>query len=166
MTLTNYSFGQRIMQFQVRFTFSALLAVTFLLLVSVGPIEATSLAPANEDSTFFDEVTEKLKAGKKGKLGTHYYWDDGLRIDSLTKKYRLHLNMLLNLDGGKIYTSDELDNTYPDLEGTELDLRRLRLEILGRISDFMTARGQFDFSDGLDIQDLWCSFNSDNSWDG
>jgi hypothetical protein len=72
----------------------------------------------------------------------------------------------LNLDGGKIYTSDELDNTYPDLEGTELDLRRLRLEILGRISDFMTARGQFGFSDGLDIQDLWCSFNSDNSWDG
>ena len=147
------------MQFQVRFRSTVLLAVAFVLIASISPVNAASVASANEDSTFFDEVTEKLKAGKKGKLGTHYYWDDGLHIDSPTKKLRLRLNMLLNLDVGKIYADNELDAALPDLEGTELELRRLRLEILGRISDFMTARGQFDFSDGLDIQDLWCSFH-------
>jgi phosphate-selective porin OprO/OprP len=133
--------------------------VTFLLSVFISSIEAASLASANEDSTFFDEFAEHLKEGKKTESGTHFYWDDGLRIDSSTKKFRLHLNMLLNLDVGRIDTDKELDTAFPNLDGTELDLRRFRLTALGKISDFMKARGQFDFSDGLHVQDLWFSFN-------
>lgn len=154
----NYCFYQRSIPFQVRFKCILLLAATFLLVASFSPVKAASSTSKNEDATFLDEFVEFLKEGKKTESGTHFYWDDGLHIDSPTRKYRLHLNMLLNVDVGKIYSSDELDNTNPDLEGTELELRRLRLAMLGRISDFMTARGQFDFSDGLDIQDLWCSF--------
>ena len=102
--------------------------MTFLLIASISPVNAAFSASANEDSTFFDEVTEKLKAGKKGKLGTHYYWDDGLHIDSPTKKLRRRLNMLLNLDVGKIYADDALDTAFPGLEGTELELLRAGAE--------------------------------------
>jgi phosphate-selective porin OprO/OprP len=52
-----------------------------------------------------------------------------------------------------------LDAAFPDLDGSDSEIRRLRLEISTEISDFMTFRGQFDFSDGLNIQDLWVSFS-------
>lgn len=134
--------------------------VIILLFTTNSHVRAASSASANEDSTFLDEFLEKLKEGRLGKLGTHYYWDDGLHIDSPSRKFRLRFNMLLNLDVGQINADDELDTAFPDLkEEADLDLRRLMLEILGRFSDFMTTRGQFDFSDGLNIQDLWCSFN-------
>ena len=147
------------MQIQGRFKFYLFLAIAFILLASGGPVKATPSTPANNESDFYDEFMEKLKQGKKDKYGTHYYWENGFCIDSPAGKFRTRFNGVLNQDLGRINADDELDAAFPDLDGGDSELRRLRLEITSKISDFMTFRGQFDFSDGLNIQDFWINFS-------
>jgi len=147
------------MQIKWRFKLYLFLAVAFILLSPISPAKAGPSTSEDTETTAFDQFLEKLKKGKKGKNGTHYYWDSGLHIDSPTGKFRFRLNGVLNQDLGKINTDNELDTAFPDLDGSDSELRRLRLEILTEISDFMTFRGQFDFSDEINIQDFWVSFS-------
>ena len=151
---------QKIIQNRGRLKLPFFLVLAFSLLSPISPAKAGPSASENTEASAFDQFQEKLRQGKKTKSGTHYYWDNGLHIDSPTGKFRSRLNALLNLDVGNINADSELDAAFPNLEGSNTELRRLRLEMWSWIADFMTFRGQFDFSDGLNIQDLWLSFNS------
>jgi hypothetical protein len=105
------------------------LVLAFILLSPISPAKAGPSTSENIETNSIDQFMEKLKKGKKGKNGTHYYWDSGFHIDSPTGKFKVRFNALLNLDVGKINADNELGATFPDLEGSHTDLRRLRLEV-------------------------------------
>jgi len=138
----------------------------FILLVFVFSLSAfgstvwADASTSSEGGPTFYSLWEKAQKGKKGKLGYHYYWDDGFRIDSPKKKLRIKMNLLINVDAGYIDAEEDLDEAFSDLEGSHIELRRLRLLVAGTVSDNMAFSAQFEFSDDeFNMKDLWYGFN-------
>ena len=131
-----------------------------LVLTALGSTARADSSTSSEGGPTFFAIWEKAQKGKKGKLGYHYYWDDGFRIDSPEKKLRIKMNLLINLDAGYIDAEHDLDEAFSDLEGSHIELRRLRLLVAGTVSDTMAFSAQFEFADDeFNMKDLWYSFN-------
>jgi phosphate-selective porin OprO/OprP len=136
--------------------FSICLILIFTFSVCCSTLWADSSASSSTDY----KLKEKAQEGKEGKLGFHYYWDDGFRIDSPGKKLRVKMNLLINVDAGNIDADDDLDDAFPDLEGSTIELRRFQLHVSGTVSDSMDFKAQFEFSDDeFNMKDLWYGFN-------
>ena len=78
-----------------------LTSALFGLVIALAGLSSTAradLSTSSEGGPTFFAIWEKAQKGKKGRLGYHYYWDDGFRIDSPGKKLRIKMNLLINLD--------------------------------------------------------------------
>ena len=139
---------------------TAVLLVLVIVLTALGSTVRADSSTSSEGGPAFYSLWEKAQKGKTGKLGYHYYWDDGFRIDSPGEKLRIKMNLLINLDAGYIDAENDLDEAFSDLEGSHFELRRLRLLVAGTVSDNMLFRVQFEFAgDEFDMKDFWYGFN-------
>ena len=110
------------------------------------------------DSTY-DEWLEKAEKGKTGKFaGVHYYWKDGLHMDSRNNKFRLKIGGTMMIDTGNIEADDELQTDFPDLEGYETDFRQLSVDGTGAIYHDTTFKFEIDFANIREIKDNWIRF--------
>ena len=64
------------------------------------------------------------KEDLKGPGNWHYYWIDGLRIDSPEQHFTVKLNAAIFIDAGDVNPDAALETAFPDFEGTKVDLRR------------------------------------------
>jgi len=88
----------------------------------------------------------------------HYYWRDGLHIDSTKKNLKLKLNGRAMLDGGYIGADDDLKRAFPDLEGGNIQFRDLRVSVFGTLYDWMKFKFSMDFANVRDVKDEWIRF--------
>jgi len=117
--------------------------------------------PLYEEMDSPEKLEEKLqKVGKR--YFPHSYWDNGFHIDSPEKQTRLQFNFLVNADAGVIDADDELQAAFPDFDGSYLNLRRARIDMMGTFAQKVTYKGQFDVSsfDGADIQNFYVTFHT------
>lgn len=98
------------------------------------------------------------KEGFKGPDNWHYYWLDGLRIDSPAQHFTVKLNAAVFVDAGDVNPDAALEKAFPDFGGTKVDLRRARLTAGMTIYDWARARVQVEFAEVRDIKDLWIQF--------
>ena len=139
---------------------SIILVFVFILTPFARTVWADSSTSTDKSGPTFYTLWEKAQEGKQGKFGYRYYWDDGFRIDSPKKKVRIKMNLLINVDAGYIDAEEDLDEAFSDLEGSHIELRRLRLLVAGTVSDNMAFSAQFEFSDDeFNMKDLWYGFN-------
>ena len=138
--------------------FGVLFVSFSLLLVSSSNIQADSRSP-EKFASVYDEWMGIAEEGVKGPVGDwHYYWKDGLRIDSPEKNFTLKTNLSIMVDGGYMGADDELKRAFPDLEGPNVAFRQLRVSIFGTLYDWAEFKLSIDFANSRDIKDEWIRF--------
>jgi phosphate-selective porin OprO/OprP len=103
------------------------------------------------------ERAEKGVGGGKY-VGYRMYWSDGLHVDSREKNIKFLFNSLVIVDGGTIGTDDALNRAFPDLEGSDVFLRRLDLVARMELYDTVEAKLGIDFANVQEIKDNWIRF--------
>ena len=140
MTLRTIFFGL------VFFFVSAALSLAFQSELQADP-------PSSGNDRTLTEWLEKEIDWKP--LGLHTYWQDGFRIDSPKESVKIKIDGSMMIDGGIIDAQRELRVAFPNLEGTEFDLRRLRLSGLATLYDTVDLRLDIEFADVREIKDNW-----------
>lgn len=141
-----------------------ILTASLLLLFSgIHARAEQSSAPGEKPAIETGEASEAgfwawAEKGISGRKGWHYYWIDGLRIDSPEQHFTAKLNADIFVDAGDINPDTSLQTAFPDFEGAEVDLRRARLTAQMSIYDWARARMQVEFANVRDIGDLWIQF--------
>ena len=102
------------------------------------------------------EVAEKGVEGKY--VGYHVYWSDGLHVDSREKNIKFLFNSFLIADGGTIGADDTLNRAFPDLEGSDIFLRRFDFIARMELYDSLEAKIAIDFANIAEIKDNWIRF--------
>ena len=139
-------------------SFGVVVAAVFLLLVSGSNVQADTTSSESDDSRY-RKILEQMEEGFRGPIGEwHYYWHDGLRIDSPEKNLTIKINLSIMADGGYIGANDELERAFPDLEGPNLNFRELKVSIFGTLYDWAEVKLGIDFANVQDIKDQWIRF--------
>ena len=140
------------------FCFCAFFAAFSLLLASRSNVQADCRS-LEKFASVYDEWLGITEEGVRGPVGDwHYYWKDGFRIDSPEKNFTLRTNLSIMVDGGYIGADDELKRAFPDLEGSNVEFRQLRVSIFGTIYDWAEFKVDIDFANVRDIKDEWIRF--------
>ena len=137
-----------------------------LLVVTISPLSvsgnnAQTDAPpaAEEDESAYWDIVRRAEEGVRGPVADwHYYFKDGLRIDSPEKNFTLRVTLVVFLDGGYISADEELEAAFPDLEGPELDFRWFRLSGFGTIYDWAQFKIDMDFANIREFKDNYIRF--------
>jgi phosphate-selective porin OprO/OprP len=130
---------------------SILLTIVFLVLALQSDGQADSSPSADEgrlSGWLGKEIDWRL-------LGRHTYWKDGFRIDNPEETVTIKINGSMMIDGGSIDAHRELRKGFPNLEGEDVDLRRLRLSGLATLYDAVYLRMDIDFANVKEIKDNW-----------
>ncbi len=107
----------------------------------------------------YDKFMDRAQEGVRGPIGKwHYYWKDGFRIDGSNKNLTFKANLSIMIDGGYIGADEELEKAFPDLEGSDVEFRDLRVTMDGTLYDWAKFRLSFDFANLRDIKDEWIQF--------
>ena len=137
---------------------SVIFVVVFILSAAENNARAGLVISQSVDS-IYDEWLEKAEKGKTGKFaGVHYYWKDGLHMDSRNNKLRLKLGGKFAVDTGNITADEELDTAFPDLEGYETKIRTATLAASGPLFKSIEYKLEIDFANTRDVQDNWVRF--------
>jgi phosphate-selective porin OprO/OprP len=120
-------------------------------------LEAEELGAFERYYSGWMEMAEKGVGGGKY-VGYHMYWSDGLHIDSREKNVRFLFNTFLIVDGGGINPDAVLNSAFPDLEGSDIFLRRFDLISRMELYDFFEAKLAIDFANIQEIKDNWWRF--------
>ena len=91
--------------------------------------------------------------------GYHISWKEGFHLVSPKKNLKVKIGGKLIVDGGNIDADNELQRTFPNLDGSEIDFRNLSLDIFGTIYDSVDFRFEIDFANSKDIKDNWIRFS-------
>ncbi|MGD9318711.1 MAG: porin [Desulfobacteraceae bacterium] len=145
----------------MRFIFAILifLYVPVLSFTASGSEAQNDPPPADEDESEYRDIMRMVEEGVSGPIADwHYYWKDGLRIDSPDKNFTMKINLSVFVDGGKISADDELDRAFPELDGSDLDLRRFRISGFGTIYDWAEFKLDMDFANIREIKDNYIRF--------
>lgn len=135
-----------------------LLAAAFLLPDSGLRAEADSPPPDMDESEYW-KIMRKVEEGIHGPVADwHYYWKEGLRIDSPQRNFTIKINLSVFVDGGKISADNEVDRAFPELDGSDLDLRRFRISGFGTIYDWVEFKLDVDFANVREIKDNYIRF--------
>ena len=134
-------------------------AVCFLILSADGLAIADSPQTKNMDS-MYEALSERVEKGVRGPIGDwHYYWKDGyFSIDSREKNIKFRINGQIIVDGGDIDADDELQNAFPDLDGSDILFRKLSVSTYGNFYDTVDFMIGIDFANVRDIQDIWIRY--------
>ena len=115
--------------------------------------------PAEEDDSEYWKIMRRVEEGIRGPIGNwHYYWKDGFRIDSPDKNFTMKINLSVFVDGGKISADDALDRAFPELGGSDLELRRFRISGFGTIYHWAEFKLDVDFANIREIKDNYIRF--------
>ncbi len=133
--------------------------VCFLILSAGGLALADSPQTKSMDS-MYEALSERVEKGVKGPIGGwHYYWKDGyFSIDSRKENIKFRINGQILVDGGDIDADDELQNAFPDLNGSNILFRKLSVSTYGNFYDTVDFRVGIDFANARDIQDIWIRY--------
>jgi len=127
--------------------------------VRAEPAPSQGAEPGLKKSEVMDEgFRARAETGLYGPGKWHYYWIDGLRIDSPEKNFTAKLNAALFVDAGDINPDAGLQTAFPSFEGWDVNLRRARITAQMTIYDWARARVQMEFADVRDVKDLWIQF--------
>ena len=130
--------------------------VTVSILSAAESNARTGLVISDSVGSTYDEWSEKEEKGKTGKFaGVHYYWKDGLHIDSRNKIIRIKAGGKLAIDGGDINANDDLETAFPDLEGRDIRLRKIELDVSGSLHNRVKFQFQLDLGNPSEIKDNW-----------
>jgi len=73
----------------------------------------------------YEVWSEKSEVGVIDPItGWHYYWKNGLRLDSPDKNFTIRIFGSIYVDGGYISADDDLESAFPDLDGVSHNLGR------------------------------------------
>ncbi|MEN8779664.1 MAG: porin [Desulfobacterales bacterium] len=139
-------------------TFAFLIKLFFLFcLLKPAPLAASPPSGTDDSGTWpYRKVAEEGITTPTGLW--HIYYKDGLRIESAHQYFRMKFNWLIMGDSGYIGTDNELELSFPELEGWHTEFRKLQLTMLGWISDFVELKLQIDFANVKSIKDNWIGF--------
>ncbi len=70
----------------------------------------------------------------------------------------LRINGQILIDGGDIDADDELQNAFPDLDGSNIIFRKLNISTYGNIYNTFDFKIGIDFANVRDIQDIWIRY--------
>ena len=133
-------------------------AVCFLILSLSGRAIADSQKTENMDS-YYKALSERVETGVKGPGGWHYYWKDGsFSVDSRKENIKFRINGQILVDGGDIDADYELQNAFPDLDGSNILFRKLSVSTYGNFYDTVDFKVGIDFANVRDIQDIWIRY--------
>jgi phosphate-selective porin OprO/OprP len=94
--------------------------------------------------------------GGSGRVGgEHLYWEEGLHLDVAKGNFSVNVGARVHADAGWVATSGDLDSAFPDLEGSAASLRRLTLNMSGRIFHHLEYVLEIDFANIREIEDNW-----------
>jgi phosphate-selective porin OprO and OprP len=85
----------------------------------------------------------------------HHYWNKGLHLESRNKSIRIKVGGKLAVDGGDISANQDLEAAFPDLEGSDIWLRKLELSLSGSLYDRVKFQFQVDLGNPSEIKDNW-----------
>jgi len=92
--------------------------------------------------------------------GFHVDWNDGVHMADPYKKVVLRLGARAIVDTGVIDADETLDRAFPDLEGSNIEFRRLNVNLLGTLFDALEFQADIDFANVRDIKDNWIRFKN------
>lgn len=106
------------------------------------------------------EKDEKGVWGPAG--GWHFYLEDGfLTIEDRSSNILFMINGQIIADVGYIDADDELQDTFPDLTGSNALFRKLVISTYGKFYNKVDFKIGIDFANVRDIQDIWIRFLKD-----
>ena len=110
--------------------------------------------------SYYKAMSERVEKGVRGPIGNwHYYLKDGyFSIDSSKKNIKFRINGQIIVDGGNIDADEELQNSFPDLDGSNILLRKLDISTYGNFYDTVDFKIGIDFANVRDIQDIWIRY--------
>jgi phosphate-selective porin OprO/OprP len=141
------------------FGIAVLLIAAFLFADSSLYAKEEAPPPGDMEESEYDGIMKNLEEGVWVPYAKwHIYGKEGLRIDSPEKNFTMRINTSIMIDGGYISADEELAQAFPDLEGSEIDLRWLRVHGFGTIYDWGQFKVDVDFANIRDIKDNWIRF--------
>jgi len=137
------------------FILVVVLAVFLFTPIAVSKTLADSGQTESMDS-YYKALSERVEKGVKGPVGGwRYYWKDGyFSIDSRKENIKFRINGQVIVDGGNIDADDELQNAFPDLDGSNILFRKLSFSTYGNFYDIVDFKIGIDFANARDIQDI------------
>jgi len=132
--------------------------ILLLLYPSFGGAEEDA-PPPKERRSWYDEWIFMAEEGfTEQYTGFHVYWKNGLNIETRRKNYTLRIGGKLLLDGGDIASDEELQTSFPDLDGPAMNFRRMSVALSGTLYDWLAYKLEMDFANVKDILDAWVQF--------
>jgi len=128
-----------------------------LFLASVNYLRAEPQPPVT-DLSFYERFQEGIETGVHDPMGFHYYWYEGLNLNSPKNRLRVKLNGRLMVDGAYIEANEELREAFPDFPGSHANIRDLRMILTGNAYDHIDFKFDIDFANVADIKDIWIGY--------
>jgi phosphate-selective porin OprO/OprP len=104
------------------------------------------------------QIQERLKEGGHGIFGNHFYWDDGLHIEGRYRKLKFSMGGSIMVDGGTVTANNDLEEAFPGLGGSSVDLRMLRLNGRALVGGFLELELDVDFANIRQVKGNWFRF--------
>jgi hypothetical protein len=135
----------------------SLLAAVFFILVYSGPSRADP-SSSETDLLFYEEFLGKVETGLTDPVGFHYYWKEGLHLDSPKKRLKVGIFGRILADAGYIGANEVLQSSFPTFEGWNARFRDLRITLLSTLYDDIVFKFAMDFANIRDIKDIWIGY--------
>jgi phosphate-selective porin OprO/OprP len=134
-------------------------ASCFLILSADGRVLADSPQTKSMDS-YYKALSERVEKGIRGPIsGWRYYRKDGyFSIDSRKENIKFRITGQILVDGGDIDADEELQNSFPDLDGSNILFRKLSVSTYGNFYDTVDFKIGIDFANAKDVQDIWIRY--------
>ena len=114
--------------------------------------------PSESDFSFYEQFQKSVETGVHDPLGFHYYWHEGLHLNSPKKRLKIKLDGRLMVDGGYIGADDALKEAFPGFGGGKANFRDLRAILTGTAYDHIDFKFDMDFANVRDIKDIWIGY--------
>jgi phosphate-selective porin OprO/OprP len=110
----------------------------------------------------YDELRKKAKEEREKQAGKdsefEVYWKNGIRLDSRDEQFKIKIGGRIQVDWATLNADNDIDESFPDIEGSGVEFRRARLYVSGTIYDAIEFKAQYDFAGGdSDFRDVWIS---------
>jgi len=150
---------RRFVRTQSKFSILVIVFASCFLILSAGGRVLADAPQTKSMDSYYKAMSERVETGVKGPGGWRYYWKDGFfRIDSRKENIKFRVNGQIIVDGGNIDADEELQNAFPDLDGSNILLRKLDISIYGNFYETVDFKIGIDFANARDIQDIWIRY--------
>jgi phosphate-selective porin OprO/OprP len=85
-------------------------------------------------------------------------WDDGIRLTAFEEKLHFRIGGRAHYDYGRIDASEDLQQAFPNLDGSHGAFRRLSVSLSGEVKDILEIRLEVDFAYREEVKDDWLRF--------